>query len=263
MSLHATQLPGSPATGMARRLRLHTPDGPPPPQGWPLLTLLDGDWVWPLANQALQHCAVLIPSHGPLGSAGPEALARRALDYTPPAPDGGHWPDPRTPQWQGGGAPAFLDALLGPMLAWARTQTRLDPARHALYGHSYGGLCALFALSHRADDFAHILCASPSLWWHDQAILKVLDRLEDHPPARPIRLTLMAGTDEHWYPQPANPHASHTRQHGIPTLPAMQVLMRKLACIPRLDCRLELLDQLGHGQVLPASAQRAIALAAT
>ncbi|MFT0531981.1 alpha/beta hydrolase [Castellaniella hirudinis] len=262
MSLLETQLPASTDNETARRLRLHVPDAAAPPAGWPLLILLDGDWVWPLAGPALARCAVLIPSHGPAAATESQALARRALDYTPPAPDGGHWPDPRMPQWRGGGAAAFLACLAGPILAWARTQAPLDDARRTLYGHSYGGLCALFALAHRADDFTHIVCASPSLWWRDPAILRHLDRLEQHPPGRPIRVTLMAGTDEYWYPRPAGPGAPRTRQNGIPTLPALRALAARLARIPRLHCQLMPLDQLGHGQVLPASAQRTLDLAA-
>ncbi|MGA0583331.1 MAG: hypothetical protein ACO2ER_05425, partial [Castellaniella sp.] len=130
MSLRETTLAAR--TPDARRLRLYVPDGEPPGNGWPLLILLDGDWIWPLdpPREGDAACAVLIPGHGgmrgpfapqPDGRDGlnPGALARRALDFTPPAPDGGHWPDPRRPEWQCGGADAFLDALLGPMLSWA------------------------------------------------------------------------------------------------------------------------------------------------
>jgi len=262
MSLRSITLTaGAAGTHLARPLRLHAPDGPPPPAGWPLLVLLDGDWVWPPrpAPDALARCAVLIPGHGP---AGPRALARRALDYTPPAPDGGLWPDPRVPEWQCGGADAFLDELLGPMMDWAGAQTAIDRGRASLYGHSYGGLCALYALARRPGAFAHTICASPSLWWREGLAGTLLDGLRLSPPPRPLRLTLMAGTLEEWHAQPRDPAAPQARQGGVPTLPALRALAERLAGIPRLDCRLELLEGVGHGEALPASARRAIELAA-
>ena len=261
MTVRETELPAYPAgTQPARRLRLHVPAGMAPPAGWPLLVLLDGDWVWPPrpAPGALAHCAVLIPGHDADEA---QALARRALDYTPPAPSGGRWPDPRVPRWQCGGADAFLDALLGPMMDWARTQAAIDGRRLALYGHSYGGLCALYALATRPGAFNHTICASPSLWWRDGLAADVLDRLRDAPPPRPLRLTLMAGTLERWHTQPRDPAAPHARRGGVPTLPALRALAARLAGIPMLDCRLELLEDVGHGDALSASARRAIALA--
>ncbi len=252
---------GTAGHAIRRRLRLHVPVGQPPAGGWPLLVLLDGDWVWPLtpAPEALARCAVLIPAHGAQGS---RDLARRALDYTPPAPDGGRWPDPRVPEWQCGGADAFLQDVLGPMVDWAATQTAVDRERLALYGHSYGGLCALYALARKPGAFSHTLCASPSLWWRDGLVPDMLDGLRMSPPPRPVRLTLMAGTEERWHAQPADPRAPHARSGGVPTLPALRALAERLAGISNLDCRLELLEGVGHGEALPASARHSLALAA-
>ena len=288
MSLRETALAAG--TPDARRLRLHVPPGPPPRQGWPLLVLLDGNWVWPLQPTPadLTNCAVLIPGHG--GRHGPmqpwrgrtgtpsgagaevQALARRALDFTPPAPDGSRWPDPRRPEWECGGADPYLDMLLGTMLDWAHTQTALDPARMSLYGHSYGGLCALYALARHPGRFSHTICASPSLWWYDGYIETLLDRLPRTLPAdlpssrrplgpRPIRLTLMAGTDERWYARPADPAIPRRPSDGIPTLPRLESLCDRLAHVPWLGCALERLEGVQHGDALQASARRAVALA--
>ena len=69
MNLRETTLAA--CTPDARRLRLHVPDGVPPGHGWPLLILLDGDWIWPLDSplESGTACAVLIPGHG--GMRGP------------------------------------------------------------------------------------------------------------------------------------------------------------------------------------------------
>src|SRR5690606_37717253 len=189
-----------------------------------------------------------------------QALARRALDFTPPAPGGGLWPDPRRPEWQCGGADAYLDALLGPMLDWAAAQTRLDPACLSLYGHSYGGLCALYALARHPGRFAHTICASPSLWWREGHIEALLDGLPDRLPADArVRLTLMAGTDERWYPRPADPHYPRRPADGLPTLPRLEALGRRLAHVAWLDCAPA---AAGGGRRAPGGAGRGAARAA-
>lgn len=258
MSLRETCLSGP------RHLRLHLPDARPPASGWPLLILLDGDWIWPLTPKpaALARCAILMPSHGQQGSQGPQALARRALDFTPSAPTGGYWPDPRSPQWQCGGVDDFLDELLGPMLDWARAQGPLDDTRLSLYGHSYGGLCALVALARRPGAVHHTICASPSLWWRNSLVTRLLDTLRDRALPRPLTLTLLAGTDERWYPQPHNPATALPRRNGTPTLPALTALTERLQDIPHLRCQLVTMDGIGHGEALAAGARHAISLAA-
>lgn len=243
-----------------RRVRLHVPDGKTPAHGWPLLILLDGDWIWPMqpAPAGLARCAVLLP-----GLASPDqARQRRALDYTPPAPGGGYWPDPRHPEWQGGGATAFLGELCGSMLRWAAGQAPLDAARTSLYGHSYGGLFALHALLQAPDAFAQVICASPSLWWHDGCMTARMRALHDAPPARAVRLMVMAGGEERWHSAPADPAAPGKRPGGVSTLPAIRQLVDGLRGIPTLDVQLEVLPGLGHGPMLPASARRAADLAA-
>ena len=236
MSLLETAL--APGTPDARRLRLHVPAGQPPRGGWPLLVLLDGDWVWPPDPPlpAAAACAVLIPGHG--GRHGPlpsllaargmpaqtgmqtQALARRALDFTPPAPGGGLWPDPRRPEWQCGGADAYLDALLGPMLDWAAAQTRLDPACLSLYGHSYGGLCALYALARHPGRFAHTICASPSLWWREGHIEALLDGL-------PVRARIRQSPAV-----TANPHAATELRDLATTLLVHHIEQFRQRCSP-------------------------------
>jgi len=232
-----------------------------PSAGWPLLVLLDGDWIWPLdpPPAALARCAVLLPGHGP----DPQAKARRAWDFTPPAPDGKPWADPRRPEWRCGGAGAYLDELRGPMLAWAFAEAPLDPARITLYGHSYGGLFALYALLSAPGVFARIICASPSLWWRDGWMTQRLDTLRDQPPAHPVEVVVMAGSDEQWHPKPADPSDPAGRREGISTRPALDALIARLGSVAHLQARLEMLPGLGHGPALPASARRAVELAAS
>ena len=147
------------------------------------------------------------------------------------------------------------------MLSWAATQAPLDLARLSLYGHSYGGLCALYALVRYPGRFAHTICASPSLWWYDGHIETLLDTLPTAA-ATPVRLTLMAGTDERWYARPADPTHPRKPEDGIPTLPRLEALCARLAGVPWLQCALTRLEGAQHGDALRTSAQLAARLAA-
>ncbi len=72
----------------------------------------------------------------------------------------------------------------------------------------------------------------------------------------------MAGTDERWYPLPPDPARPRRPADGMPTLPRLEALLNRLADIAWLDCALERLDGIQHGDALRAGARRAAALAA-
>lgn len=242
-----------PAGGHEHRvqLRLPTESGGQPP----LLCLLDGQWTLPLLEQsghpALERCAVLA-----LGYDGdPEHIRRcRALDYTPPAPDGQPWHDPRVPHWQAGGAAAMLEQLGLALTLCRQAEPRLVQSPTSLYGHSYAGLFVLYALSQGTLPLDRYLCASPSLWWHDPLIWSLLDGI-----ASPAPIDILAGDGEFWYPVSAQAAGPEGRRNGIPTLPAMQHLHRTLHD-RGLDARLHILPQASHGQMLTQATLRALEL---
>ena len=91
----------------------------------------------------------------------------RSRDYTPPLTEGGA---------NSGEAEAFarfLDEELPPLLA---SRQPIDRRQQSLYGHSYGGLFALYHLYTRASMQRYYL-ASPSLWWENRRIDDFADRL--------------------------------------------------------------------------------------
>ena len=251
-----------PVSEARHHLGLWTPEGAAPDGGFPVLIMLDGDWTWPALRaphqDGLDGCVVLAMGYGDDRAT---ARKRRALDYTPPAPDGGLWPDPRTPGLLCGGAPGMLAFLTGPVLDWLADQAAIDTRRITLYGHSYGGLFTLYALATGTRAIRQFVCASPSLWWRESAMQGLLDRLAQAPPATPVDFTILAGEQEHWHTTPPPAKGPDTRTGGIPTLPRNQALQRRLAGIPKLNSRLEVISGSGHGELLPISARRALALA--
>lgn len=163
--------------------------GNAPAQGYPVLYLLDGDNYFPHAAQ-LAHTLLCKPADSQcrpllivgIGYAGGRHLdlAKRARDYTPPSDSA----DPK----HGGAAlfTRFLNDELPPLL---RAQHPVNLEKQSLYGHSYGGLYALYHLS-RETPYAHYFISSPSIWWDTRSILAQL------PQTTPARIHISVGSLE-------------------------------------------------------------------
>jgi uncharacterized protein len=63
-----------------------------------------------------------------------------------------------------GGAPRFLDCLLGEVLPDVEDNFRVSAEDRGLAGYSYGGLFALYALFHAPEAFQRYFAGSPSMW---------------------------------------------------------------------------------------------------
>ena len=171
-------------TGREYAVLVHVPASPPPACGHPVIYLLDGGLLFPTAHtlaRLAEHAGArlglapvqpLVVGIGPL-QAGELHDPARGEDYTPPAPDLSDTGDSHSPR-QGGGE-RFLDFLeteLKPLIA---RRHRVDPARQALVGHSYGGLLVLHALFTRPGMFSTHVAGSPSIWWNRRDILREKD----------------------------------------------------------------------------------------
>ena len=91
-------------------------------------------------------------------------LARRASDFRPPLP---------TPQTPPSGADAFLEFIDGALRPWVRRDVfpGVEFNRDALYGHSFGGLFVVYALTKDPGLFDTYLSGSPALDWANASIL--------------------------------------------------------------------------------------------
>lgn len=180
------------------RVQLAVPKAPPPAAGYPLLLMLDGNAAFGaltdemLAQMAASGRPVAIAALGYQIEQAIDATAR-AYDYTPPVP-GEHptW-DSEARGRRGGGADVFLDLIAQKVLPELRQRLPVDAARSTLWGHSYGGLLAVYALLTRPALFARYAAADPSLWWHDGFMREVERQARPLPPGRRIELLVMAG----------------------------------------------------------------------
>lgn len=240
--------------GLAYRIFIAVPKVPPPPGGYPVAYVLDGNSVaGTLADMArsqtrvqggLMEPALLVA----IGYPGDEPInmTRRAKDLTatPATPGKGSWTY-LTPENTGGADAflAFIEEELKPAIA---ADFKVDAARQALMGHSFGGLFALHVLFTRPAAFSTYVAASPSLWWADGAILKEEAAFASHPPATRRRLLLTVGA----YEQDVHP--------ALRSAPEGDAIARRLAERRMVDGARELAGRLAALPGAPVDATFAV-----
>jgi len=73
---------------------------------------------------------------------------------------------------------------------------RANPEDNTIYGHSLGGLFALYVLFHRPDTFNRYIVLSPSLWWDKKVTLDYERKYANEHTELPARLFLSIGSLE-------------------------------------------------------------------
>lgn len=249
--------------GLTYRIFIAIPKEAPPPEGYPVLYVLDGNAVAGMLSDyartqgrtqgGLIEPAVLVA----IGYPGDEAhnMPRRAQDLTPaPAtPGSGTYLKPEDT----GNANAFLAFLIDELKPAIAARFAVNPARQGLMGHSFGGLFTLHALFTRPDAFSTFIAASPSLWWADGAILKEEAAFAAHPPPSHRELLItVGGYEQTLHPglagQPgAEAVAKRLAARGM--VDAARGLATRLAALPGhpVDVRFELLAGQTHASAAP------------
>ncbi|MGY4725301.1 alpha/beta hydrolase [Burkholderia cepacia] len=215
----------------------------------PVLTVLDGNALFPLAAQLVRNLrarpdgardaeAVVIGIGYPVD--GPYDMAARADDYTlAPLPNG-----------RGVVADRFLDFIEHDVQPWLARQLPVDPERQTLFGHSYGGLLTLYAMLTRAHLFRRYVAASPSIWWGERALLPYADRFAAQiaPLAPPLSVLVTAGSLEEGAP---NPDAERMRrQQARKQVSSARDFVARVGGRPGLDAAFRLIDGEDHGGVV-------------
>ncbi len=171
-------------TGRTYRIFVARPSGtkPPPPGGYPVIYLNDGDFEFHTAADALmmQSIALELASAYIVGigyGKGWEYASRtRCADLTPSQPDpatrAGLEASPLTKGAAYGEAALyhrFMTEELRPLIEASYPVSRRD---RTLWGHSFGGLFALHVLFNDPGAYHTYLVNSPSINWSGGAILK-------------------------------------------------------------------------------------------
>lgn len=155
--------------GASYRILISKPEGEMPYSGgYPVIYVLDGNAYFASLHEAKRaqeqfRQAIIVGIAYP-GEA-PHNFLRRSYDLSPPVAEEQNEP----PQGGQDELLAFIEHSLMPAIAERFT---VDANHQSLYGHSFGGMFAIYALFTRPDLFNHIVAASPSLWWNDSYLLK-------------------------------------------------------------------------------------------
>jgi predicted alpha/beta superfamily hydrolase len=167
-------------SGRTYRIFVATPILPPPPSGYPVVVVSDGNLMFPIATAvnvtfALGGRQALVVGVGYPADDMMTPMVMRTRDLTPPTPlervEQGPGLPPATAESIGGAQEfhRFLVEELRPAIAAAYP---VDADNQTLYGHSLGGLFTLHALFKHPTSWRAFVASSPSIWWNRRAVLK-------------------------------------------------------------------------------------------
>lgn len=155
--------------GKSYRIMISHPEGGVPSSGgYPVLYVLDANAYFASFHSAKRsqepfRQAIIVG----IGYPGKEPLnfLRRSYDFSPPVSD-----QPSDPPQ--GGQDELLDFLKNRVMPTVADRLPVDADRQALFGHSFGGMFAIYAFFTQPGMFDHVVAASPSLWWHEYYLLE-------------------------------------------------------------------------------------------
>ncbi|MBR0956672.1 alpha/beta hydrolase [Bradyrhizobium japonicum] len=178
---------------------------PRPRESLPVLYLLDGNGMFPIAvaTLALQSRRTERTGVSPsviVGIGYPTVhwidAKRRTYDYTPLVAADRLPRRPGNRVWdETGGADAFLDFIQCELAPAISDEFAIDPDRTALFGHSFGGLFGLYALLTRPTLVRSYVAASPSIWFAPDALAERLKAFAA-PSLAPRRVLVTVGSLE-------------------------------------------------------------------
>jgi len=266
-------------TGRSYRIFVLKPDREPPPSGFPVLYLLDGNATFPTAA----ICAALQARRPQTTGVGPALVVgigypvddyldatSRTYDYTPLVepdelprrPDGSAWPPH-------GGADAFLNFIETDLKPALGREFAIDASRQAIFGHSFGGLFVLHALFTQPRSFRFYIAASPSIWFAKSLILAQAESFvrQHHEDRDPRDLLVTVGSLERAATTLESPGANTIadkrwlQQNRMVDNARDMAAQLSAAEMTALNVAFKEFDDENHSSVLPAAISRAVRLA--
>lgn len=186
------------------RIIVAQPEGEPPPSGYPVIYLLDGNSVFGTMAEAVRLQSRRPDKTGVtpaiIVGIGYETEAsyapNRFYDYTPVPnteyrrrSDGAELPEQ-------GGAAAFLQFIEEELKPRIASEFRIDRNRQTIFGHSLGGLFVLYALFTKPDAFRHYIAGSPSIHWSKEYLLQQERIFTARVREEPVNVRLLLGVGE-------------------------------------------------------------------
>jgi hypothetical protein len=157
-----------------------------PTPTYPVIYVLDAHGAFAMATEAtrLMQLGSDVPPLLIVGIGYPvggyeETMGLRTRDYTPTL-DEDYLEFSATmmgdEEVTSGGAGAFLSFIRDELKPFIEDNYPADPGDATLFGDSFGGLFATYALFHDPDTFQRYIIGSPSLWWNDKVSLEFEER---------------------------------------------------------------------------------------
>ena len=166
-------------SGRIYRIFVFKPAASPPPSGYPVVVVTDGNLSFPLfatmsagfefAGQAALVVGVGYPTDDPM-----KLVSLRTRDLTPPTPLEGipHRPgQPEISLEDYGGSELFSRFLVEELRPGIASAYAVSASNQTLYGHSWGGLFTLTVLFKHPASFRTFVASSPSIWWNKRSVL--------------------------------------------------------------------------------------------
>lgn len=161
------------------RIFVYRPLIPPPPSGYPVVFVTDGNGLFPLA--AAQMAIMGLASKGAIvvGVGYPtddymRPMMLRYKDLTPVTQDKTLFPTqpPLAEADQGGGSELFYRFITEELRPALSASYPINAQEQTLYGHSLGGLFVLGVMFKHPESFKNYVASSPSIWWDKGSVLK-------------------------------------------------------------------------------------------
>jgi len=193
------------AEGLSYRIIVAPPAGPAPKAGYPVIYIMDGNAWTPMAAEVIRtnldfglrskvEPAVVVGIGYPVDGA--FDMKRRPHDLTTRS----DLPRPvsKVVPKDSGGYEAMIRFVQDRVKPDIEKRFPIDRTRQALAGHSLGGLFTLRTLMNHPDWFQTYLALSPSIWWHDAALIKEALALSPSPAQRAARVYIGIGELEEY-----------------------------------------------------------------
>jgi len=216
--------------GRTYRIFIFKPEIPPPPAGFPVVVVTDGNMTFPLmatvdATFALTGSAALIIGVGYATEDPSSLFSLRNRDLTPPTPLSSIEQRPGQPRIKledYGGSELFylfLTEELRPLIAGAYS---VDPDNQTLYGHSIGGMFTVGVLLKHPESFRNFVASSPSIFWNRRSVLSDLPSFARKVEAREVapRVLVSVGSKEQAVPTALPPAMTKTIMEKMPKVPS-------------------------------------------
>ncbi|MNZ43383.1 Ferri-bacillibactin esterase BesA [compost metagenome] len=158
------------------QIMVSKPTSPPPPEGYPIIYVLDANSVFGTIVEAIRLQSRRPDTTGVvpaiivgIGYETKEPFSpHRYYDFTPMASTEYHKRPDGTDIPEQGGAAAFLQFIEEDLKPQIELRFDVDCRRQTIFGHSLGGLFALYVLFSKPKAFQCYVAGSPSIHWNWQ-----------------------------------------------------------------------------------------------